>query len=64
MSRKTPQRLYRKADVCDACGSADSFRVTGKYRNIDYLRCAVCGRRATRLTLKGEGRKNENQEKL
>ena len=47
--RETPQRLARRADVCDRCGGVDSFRVTGRWRNVTYLRCAKCGRRATRL---------------
>lgn len=51
MTKPSPQRLYHRAVVCDSCGSLDSFRVTGKYRNVDYLKCVVCGRRATRLRL-------------
>ena len=50
--RMAPQRLAAKADVCDCCGAVDSFRVTGRVRGVAYLRCAECGRRATRMTAK------------
>ena len=52
--REAPQRLVRCAYVCDRCGGVDTFRVRGKRRNVDYLECSACGRRATRLTLKKE----------
>ena len=51
---RRPQRLYKCADVCDTCGAVDSFRVVGRWRNVTYLRCASCGRRATRITLTKE----------
>lgn len=52
---ETPQRLVRRVDVCDRCGGADTFRVVGRVRNVQYLKCAACGRRATRLVLAPSG---------
>jgi transcription elongation factor Elf1 len=49
--KRQPQRLYRTVDVCDSCGARDSFRATGRRGNVTYLKCAECGRRATRLIL-------------
>lgn len=50
-AKEIPQRLVRRAEVCDRCGGLDTFRHVGRYRNVVYLRCAACGRRATRLVL-------------
>lgn len=64
-SRETPQRLVRRAEVCDRCGGVDTFRHVGRYRNVIYLRCAACGRRATRLVLAPAGestRKTQTKE--
>ena len=62
-SRETPQRLVRRAEVCDRCGGVDTFRHVGRYRNVVYLRCSACGRRATRLVLApvGESTRNTTQ---
>ena len=49
--REAPQRLVRRSVVCDRCGGVNSFRVVGRYRNVRYLICAACGRRATQLLL-------------
>ena len=49
--REAPQRLVRRSVVCDRCGGVDSFRAVGRYRNVRYLICAACGRRATQLVL-------------
>ena len=45
--REAPQRLVRRSVVCDRCGGVDTFRAVGRYRNVRYLICAACGRRAT-----------------
>lgn len=47
--KETPQRLAWRPDICDRCGSTNTFRVIGRWRNVAYLRCSACGRRATRL---------------
>lgn len=62
-ARETPQRLVRRAEVCDRCGGVDTFRHVGRYRNVIYLRCSACGRRATRLVLPppGESTRNTHQ---
>lgn len=59
-SRETPQRLVRRAEVCDRCGGVDTFRHVGRYRNVIYLRCSACGRRATRLVLAPVGESTRN----
>lgn len=51
-AREAPQRLYRVVDVCDRCGGENTFRVTACRRGVWYLRCATCGRRATRIVMK------------
>ena len=48
---ETPQRLVRRSVVCDRCGGVDTFRAVGRYRNVRYLICSACGRRATQLVL-------------
>ena len=54
-TREAPQRLVRRADVCDRCGGVDTFRVRVTVRGVDYLKCSACGRSATRITVqKGE----------
>lgn len=47
--KEKPQRLAWRPDICDRCGSINTFRVIGRWRNVAYLRCSACGRRATRL---------------
>lgn len=59
-SRETPQRLVRRAEVCDRCGGVDTFRHVGRYKNVIYLRCSACGRRATRLVLPPPGERTRN----
>ena len=61
--KRNPQRLYRTVDVCDSCGARDSFRATGRRGNVTYLKCAACGRRATRLILWQDRPAAENQKK-
>lgn len=50
-TRETPQRLVRRSVVCDRCGGVDTFRAVGRYRDVRYLICSACGRRATQLVL-------------
>ena len=54
--REAPQRLVRRAEVCDRCGGVNTFRVRGKWRNVDYLERSACGRRATRIAVQKGGR--------
>lgn len=60
--REAPQRLVRRSVVCDRCGGVDSFRAVGRYRNVRYLICSACGRRATQLVLAPGGAGAENRE--
>lgn len=50
-----PQRLIRMQEVCDKCGGVDTFRSLTVIRGVCYVRCRVCGRHATRVTVPRKG---------